>query len=239
MPLLHRTIIFLQLLGTISSNYNAFFAIMVTNPTVVQQVNQIEVNLTQSNPQFVKFVHNISHLHIKLNTVELNETRLPIVQKFLKELPKAMCNVSYSIPALFEGTAVMANTTLYGKVNPMSSSVISSVHQKIFSLLNNTEIPSVDVHDIFHPRMNIVELDNRKHEDLLQIMSNRTGDFKLNTGDFIKEIVLFNSTESGSFHEEIGRAVLAPCSNFTLLRFKKPELISNRVPIFPLEMDFK
>lgn len=34
MPLLHRTIIFLQLLGTISSNYNAFFAIMVTNPTV-------------------------------------------------------------------------------------------------------------------------------------------------------------------------------------------------------------
>lgn len=42
-------------------------------------MNQIEVNLTQSNPQFVKFVHNISHLHIKLNTVELNETRLPML----------------------------------------------------------------------------------------------------------------------------------------------------------------
>ncbi|KAF1749876.1 hypothetical protein GCK72_016421 [Caenorhabditis remanei] len=228
--MLLKTFIFCQLfVVTISTSYNAFFALMVTNPTVVQQVNQIETNLTQTNAQFIKFVHNTSHLHVRLNTIELNDTRLEIIQKFLKDLPKAMCNVSYSIPALFEGTAVKANTTLHGKLNAMSSTVISSVHQKIYSLLNGTEIPSIDEHEIFHPRMDIVELDDRKHEDLLQIMSNRTGDFKLNTGDFIKEIVLYNGNPSGDFHEEIGRASLAPCSNFTVL---KPELISNRVPIF-------
>ncbi|EGT55523.1 hypothetical protein CAEBREN_32832 [Caenorhabditis brenneri] len=224
MTLILKTFLFLQLFGIISSNYNAFFALMVTNPTVVQQVNQIEVNLTKTDSQFIKFVHNTSHLHVRLNTIELNDTRLPIIQQFLKDLPKAMCNVSYSIPAIFEGTAVKANTTLHGKMTAMSSTVISSVHQRIYSLLNGTGIPSIDEHEIFHPRMDIVELDNRKHEDLLQIMSNGTRDFKLNTGDFIKEIVLFNDTASDGFHKEIGRALLAPCSISTVRLFK-PELI--------------
>ncbi|CAP28984.2 Protein CBG09627 [Caenorhabditis briggsae] len=238
MPTLLKTFLFFQLFACIYTNYNAFFALMVTNPTVVQQVNQIETNLTKTNAQFVKFVHNTSYLHIRLNTIELNETTLPLIQNFLKDLPKAICNVSYSVPALFEGTAVKANTTLHGKVNAMSSTVISSVHQKIYSLLNGTGIPSIDEHVIFHPKMDIVELDDRKHEDLLQIMFNRTGDFKLNTGDFIKEIVLFNATPSGAFHDVIGRAPLAPCSNFTVF---KPELLSNRVPIFTNidDLDFK
>ncbi|CAI2354380.1 unnamed protein product [Caenorhabditis sp. 36 PRJEB53466] len=225
------------LFGSIQANYNAFFSLMVTNPTVVNQVKQIEDNLTATNPQFVKFVHNISYLHVRLNTVQLNETNLPVIQQFLKDLPKAMCNVSYSIPALFEGTAIRSNTTLYGKMNAMSSTVIASVHQKIYTLLNGTKIPSVDEHEIFHPRMDIVELDDRKHEDLLQIMSNRTGDFRLSTGDFIKEIILYNATASAPFYEEIGRALLAPCSNFT--RSFKSELISNRVPVLPIFEEFK
>uniref|UniRef100_A0A8R1HPZ8 AKAP7_NLS domain-containing protein n=1 Tax=Caenorhabditis japonica TaxID=281687 RepID=A0A8R1HPZ8_CAEJA len=218
---------------TFDHTYNAFFALMVTNPTVVQQVKQIEANLTEANPQFVKFVYNISNLHIRLNTVQLNENSSSVIQKFLKDLPKAMCNVSYSVPAIFEGTAIRSNTTLYGKLNAMSSTVISSVHQKIFTLLNASKVPSVDEHEIFHPKMDIVELGDQKHDDLLQIMSNRTGDFRLSTGDFIKEIVLWNATDSGTFHVEIGRAVLAPCSNFTA-RYLKPHLISNRVPVSPL-----
>ncbi|CAI5453035.1 unnamed protein product [Caenorhabditis angaria] len=200
---------------------SAFFAVLVQNPTVVQQVVQIQQNLTKVDPQFVKFLHNVSYLHVRLNSFEVeNETSF---QQILTDLPKVLCNVSTSIPVMFAGTEIRQNRTLFGKMNAMSSSVITTVHKTILTYLNSSNITSLDSHEIFHSKMDIVELDEHRHDDLLEIMQKQT--FRLSTGDFIKEIVLFNVEPKGYFHEEIGRFQLSACKNY----WKFMQLLTNRI----------
>ncbi|CAB3396858.1 unnamed protein product [Caenorhabditis bovis] len=211
-------------------SHDAFFALMVTNNAVIQQVTQIQTNLTQANPQFVKYLHNSSFLFVKLNSIQFDDQNKPRLDNLINYLPKNLCNISYSVPVLFAGTTIQKNRTLIGKMNAMSSQVITTVHSEINRQLNQSQINATDVFDIYSPKMDLLELDDSKHDDLLQIMTNRTADFHLSAGDFVKEIVLLNaSTSSGSFHDVLARAPLAPCANIS--DFKIHLLTNNRVPI--------
>ena len=122
-----------------------------------------------------------------LNTAHTN-LLLTSCPNFAQLFPRPVSIILNYLVLLTFVTSVPIIVSKISKIRKLKilQNIITVFKEKIYSLLNGTEIPSIDEHEIFHPRMDIVELDDRKHEDLLQIMSNRTGDFKLNTGDFIK-----------------------------------------------------
>ncbi|CAD6186941.1 unnamed protein product [Caenorhabditis auriculariae] len=194
---------------------NAFLSVKISKDAILQQVQQIQADLNFDGPE----IRQLNHLHI-------NDTNKQRTFDALSELPKQLCNVSHSIPILFMGTATRANTTLYGRLNAMSASVVSSIHHAINETFSKYGVDTILPFRIFEPHMSIVHLRHGENE-LYDVMSNKT--FRLSTGEFVGEILLCRDSapKNGSFYEILGRATLAPCSNFTL---NKSHLETNRVP---------